>query len=97
MVSSELLLHFLKRVVILRKILYNICMKSEHRGILMAKAAEKLNITGLAGVAATVSDGSQTVGLAVNRFGRCFKIALDKAANHCAARLSDVGGGAQIR
>ena len=22
---------------------------------------------------------------------------LDKAANHCAARLSDVGGGAQIR
>ncbi len=22
---------------------------------------------------------------------------LDKAANHCAARLSDIGGGAQIR
>ena len=56
----------------------------------MAEAAEKLNITGLT----AFLDGSQTVGLAVNRFGRCFEIALDKAANHCAVRLSGNGGGA---
>ena len=63
----------------------------------MAEVAEKLNITGLAGVAATVLGGSQTVGLAVNRFGRGFKTTLDKAANRCAARLSGNEGRAQIR
>ena len=26
-----------------------------------------------------------------------YNLKLDKAANHCVARLSDIGGGAQIR
>ena len=68
-------------------------MNCEHRGILMAEAAEKLNITDL-----TADFGrSSVIGRAKDRFGGSFTVALDKAANYCAARLSGDGGGAQIR
>ncbi len=53
------MLYFLKGLEILLEILYNVCMNCEHRGILMAEAAEKLNITDLT----VFFDGSFAMGL----------------------------------
>ena len=65
-------------------------MKSEHRGILMAEAAEKLNITDLT----AFLDGSYAIGVARNCLNGYLAARLDKAINRCLAGLSGNGGGA---
>ena len=84
---------FNKGVAILRKIRYNTYIKSKHRGILMAEAAEKLNITDLT----VFFGGSYAIGVARNCLNGYLAARLDKAINRCLARLSSNGGGAQIR
>ena len=65
-------------------------MKSEHRGILMAEVAEKLNITDLT----AFLDGSYAIEVARNCLNGYLAARLDKAINRCLAGLSDIGGGA---